>query len=563
MKCFKTKSMCFMVFALLAFTYFSDVATAKTMEKGKPHNVIIIIADGCGSEHYTLARWFKGSPLSIDAILVGGVKTFIADSVVADSAPTATAYATGYRTSDKLIGLGPKAGSLTILTEPTPVMRYKPLATVLEGARLRGMATGIVSTSRVSHATPAGYIAHVPSRSQEDTIMEQAVYQNIDVVMGGGGQYLLPKSAGGKRTDGENLKSVLRKKGYILAQSRDDLTAFVTGRLFGMFSESHMEPEIDRQEFAPKQPSLEEMTIKAIEILSQKRGSKGFFLMVEASQVDWAAHANDPAHLMSDLMQFDRAVKAALDFAKKDGNTLVLALSDHNTGGMSIGNYNTSNTYSQMKLEQLLNPIRKMKLSAPGLLRKVGNDKTPEKIKQVVKEYWDIDITDEDANAIIAISLRDKDDPYNGFGEVLCPKYTTIGWSTHGHTGGDVPLFAYGPKSPHGLLDGPEIGKVTADALGIDLNRLNGRLFVEAREVFVEGSVMVDKTDAENPVVRIAYGNSAAELPTDKNILRINGAASVLEGVVVYIAETDKAYLPLQAVYAIKGIKSALPAISK
>ena len=563
MKCFKLRSMYLLFFALLAFPYFADVATAKTMEKAKPRNVIVIIADGCGSEHYTLTRWFKGAPLAIDEILVGGVKTFIADSVVADSAPAATAFATGYRTSDKLIGLGPKAGTLPIVPERPLEMRYKPLATVLEGARLRGLATGIVSTSRVTHATPAAYVAHVSSRSQEDAIMEQAVYQNIDVVMGGGGQYLLPKAAGGKRTDGENLKSVLRKKGYILAQNRDDLASFVTGRLFGMFSESHMEAEIDRQEFAPKQPSLEDMTIKAIDILSQKPGSKGFFLMVEASEVDWANHANDPAQLMSDLMQFDRAVKAALEFARKDGNTLVLAFSDHNTGGMSIGNYATSYTYSQMKLDQLLNPIRKMKLSASGLLRKVGNDKTPEKVKQVVKEYWDMDISDEDAEAILAISKRDKDDPQNGFGEVLSPKYTSIGWTTHGHTGGDVPLFAYGPRSPHGLLDGPEIGIVTAGALGLDLNRLNGRLFVEAKEAFTEGSVTVDKTDEENPVVRIAYGNSKAELPVNKNILRLNDAVSELEGVVVYIAETDKSYIPLQAVNAIKGIKSAMPVVSK
>jgi alkaline phosphatase len=220
--------------------------------------------------------------------------------------------------------------------------------------------------------------------------MRQAVYQNIDLVMGGGKHYLLPKNAGGKRTDGEDLMSVLRNRGYILVENSADMAAFVTGKLFGMFADSHMEAEIDRQEFAPQQPSLEEMTAKAIDVLSQKPGKKGFFLMVEASEIDWADHANDPSQLMSDLLQFDKAVKVALDFAKRDGNTLIIALSDHNTGGMSIGNYATSKTYSQMKLEQLLDPIKKMRLSASGLWRKVGNEKTPEKVKSVVKTYWGI-----------------------------------------------------------------------------------------------------------------------------------------------------------------------------
>ena len=559
----RTKRLMMPVVASLLLMLPYSVALAAPKEISKPKNVIVLIADGCGSEQYTLARWFKGAPLALDTILVGGVKTFIADSVVADSAPTATAYATGYRTSDKLISVGPKEGTLVVVPEPDVAMRYRPLATVLEGAKLKGMATGIVSTSRITHATPAAYIAHVPSRSQEDVIMEQAVYQGIDVVLGGGGRYLLPKSAGGKRTDGEDLRSVLRGKGYILAENRDALASFVSGRLFGIFAGDHMEPEIDRQEFAPKQPSLEEMTVKALEVLSRKPARKGFFLMVEASEVDWADHGNDPAQLISDLMQFDRAVQAALDFAGKDGNTLVLALSDHNTGGMTIGNYATSKTYSQMKMSQLLDPIKQMKLSAPGLLRKVGNEKTPEKVKSVVKSYWNLAITDDEAAAILAIEKQNPDDPHNGFGEVLSPKYTTIGWSTHGHTGGDVPLFAYGPNSPKGLLDGPEIGKVTAEALGIDLDRLNKRLFVETREAFGDGKVAIDKSDPENPVVRIEYGNRKAALPVNKNILTIDGVSSELEGVVVYIPNTDKAYLPLQAVEAIKGKKDPLPSVAR
>ena len=299
--------------ALLTVSIFFAFAGGALAENAK--NVIVLIADGCSSEQYTLARWFKGSPLSLDDIRVGAVKTYIADSVIADSAPTASAYATGYRTSDKFISVGPKSDVLA--TEPVPPkdLEYRPLATVLEGAKLKGKAVGIVATSRVTHATPAAYMAHAPTRYMEGDIMEQAVYQNIDVVLGGGKRYLLPKDAGGARTDGENLLDVLRKRGYRFVENRDDLMALTSGRVFGMFAKSHMEAEIDRPRFAPQQPTLAEMTQKAIELLSQD--PDGFFLMVEASQVDWADHANDPGHLLSDLLMYDQAVRVALDFAEQ------------------------------------------------------------------------------------------------------------------------------------------------------------------------------------------------------------------------------------------------------
>jgi len=150
-------------------------------------NVIVMIADGCSSEQYTLARWFQGSSLALDEMLVGGVKTYISDSVIADSAPAATAFASGVRTADEFIGIGPKPDTLRPDLEPPAELQYRPLATVLEGARLLGKATGIVVTSRVTHATPAAYVSHVPSRKLEEDIMEQLVYQNVDVVLGGAG----------------------------------------------------------------------------------------------------------------------------------------------------------------------------------------------------------------------------------------------------------------------------------------------------------------------------------------------------------------------------------------
>ncbi|HYR03620.1 MAG TPA: alkaline phosphatase, partial [Syntrophobacteria bacterium] len=243
-------------------------------------NVIVLIADGCSSEQYTLARWFKGAPLALDGIRVGAVKTYTTDSVIADSAPAASAFATGVRTSDDFISVGPREVTLSVVPRPDPELRYRPLATVLEGAKLLGKSTGIVATSRVSHATPAAYMAHVASRNREDDIMEQAVYQNVDVVLGGGKRHLLGKTDGGKRADGENLLDVLKERRYQIVETRDEMVRCKAGRVFGMFAMSHMEAEIDRQDRAPQQPTLEEMTRKAIEILS--KNPCGFFLMVEA-----------------------------------------------------------------------------------------------------------------------------------------------------------------------------------------------------------------------------------------------------------------------------------------
>jgi alkaline phosphatase len=542
------------------FCWSSPTPAQEARPDGKPvKNIIVLIADGCSSEQYTLARWFKDKPLALDQILVGAVKTYIADSVVADSAPASSAFATGYRTSDKFISVGPKTPTLPGVPTPDPDLSYRPLATVLEGAKLMEKATGIVVTCRVTHATPAAYYAHVPSRTLENDIMEQGVYQNLDVVLGGGKRHLLPPKFGGKRTDNENLMDVLKERGYALAVNAQELRQVKSGKVYGIFAYNHLEPEIDRPEYAPQQPTLEEMTRKAIELLSLN--PRGFFLMVEGSQIDWACHANDPAHLLSDLLMFDRAVQVALDFARQDGNTLVLAFSDHNCGGMSIGNKATIGSYSQMKLDAVLDPLRRMKLSARGLCREMGADHTPEKVQGVVEKFWGIKLTDEEAGQILALARNYGNNPQDAMGEIICPKYTVIGWTTHGHCGGDVPLFAFGPHHPSGLLDGPDIGKTCAQALGLNLDRLNARLFQEAAGALEGGQVTIDRSNLENPVVKVSWQGKQAELPVNKNILKLDGKTTKLEGVVVYAPDTGKAYLPLEAVNLIKGGPATLPAI--
>ncbi|MDO9631021.1 MAG: alkaline phosphatase [Humidesulfovibrio sp.] len=513
---------------------------------GPARNVIVLIADGTAAEQYTLARWYKGAPLAQDAILTGMVRTFIADSVVADSAPAGSAYATGVRTSDKLISVGPKATVLTGQSVPPEALRFRPLASVLEGARLQGRATGIVSTSRVTHATPAAFLAHVPSRAMETEIMEQAVHQGVDVVLGGGRGYLTPKDAGGSRKDGRDLVPTLRARGYELPTKASELASAKGPRIFGLFAKSHMAPDIDRSVLAVDEPSLEQMTAKAIAVLT--KNPKGFFLMVEGSQIDWADHANDPAHLISDLMSFDRAVQTALAYAQKRKDTLVVVVSDHNTGGMSIGNVRTNSTYSQMSLESLLEPLRRMHVSGEALWKGLGQEPTPEKVQRAVSQGWGMEISLDEARKVLEVAGARKTDPYYALGEVLCPGHTVLGWTTHGHTGGDVPLFAFGPGSPKGLLSGPELGQATARALGIDLAALNRRLFVDAAEAFP------GQTSFRDGVLRIEHKGRLAELPANEDILRLDGREIRLEGLVVHAPDTGRTYIPQQAVRRIKGL---------
>ena len=553
------------VLAVLSFVVLAAVparadAGANPAAQPQVKNVIVLIADGCGAEQYTLARWFRGEPLTLDEIRVGAVKTYIADSVVADSAPAATAFATGVRSSAKFISVGPRKKTISVVPTPPEDLCYRPLATVLEGAKLLGRATGIVSTSRSTHATPAAYVSHAASRNDESEIMEQLVHQNVDVVFGGGRDYLFPKSAGGKRADSKDLSTVLQSRGYRLVRTGKELAELRAGRVFGLFAAGHMAPEIDRPATAPDEPTLETMAAKAIELLSQN--PRGFFLMIEGSQVDFACHANDPSQLMSDLLMYDRAVKVALDFARRDGNTLILAMSDHNTGGMSIGSTASNGMYTKMTVEDLVGPLKNMKRSAPELAKQVGKKPTPEQVKSVVAEYWGMKITGQEAEKIAAMLVKQPDNPQNAFCDVLGPTHTLIGWTTHGHTGGDVPLFAFGPGRPVGLIEGPDVARITAAALGLDLARLNRRLFVDASEALPDAKLTVEQAGPAEPKVKIDFQGRTAELPVNGNVLVVDGKSEQLEGVVIHAAETGKTYLPLQAIQRIRGLAAELPSVA-
>lgn len=544
-----------LIFAGLLF--FSTAAGAAPKDGAvdpKPvKNVILMLSDGTGPETWPLIRWIKGAPLNVDPILSGAIRTYGADSIITDSAPGATAYATGFKGTDKGISVG--AWSVTIDAAKEMVApKYVPLATLLEGARLSGRATGIVATSNVQHATPAAFSSHWHDRNNYNELGEQQVYQGMDVVLSGGSQYLLPKSVkGGKREDGEDLVAVIKSKGYTYVTTKDELAVVKGTKVWGAFAPDAMAYDIDRDEFAPTEPTLAEMTRKTIDLLTANPKTKevGFFLFVEGSKVDWAAHANDPAGIVSDLLAFDEAVGAAIDFAKKDDNTLVVVVADHGTGGITIGT-KEYHRYSTTDDDYVVGPIWKAQVTAEGI-EKLLAGADDQKIKDVMASKWGIaDLREAEIEAISTTIAEKK--PLSPIVAPMLSSRARLCWTTGGHTGADVFLFSYGPDRPIGLWQNTDIGRNLAARMGFDFKSLNERLFVEAGAAFTPAGfkVSVEKSDAANPVLVVSRGASEARLPFSKNVMILNGKTIEVEGLVVAAEKLDKVYVPAQAVKLLK-----------
>lgn len=295
------------------------------IEDGPVKNVIFIIGDGTGLVQLTNGQYNMVGPagrLHIQTLPVTGiVKTYSADNLITDSASGATAYSCGVKTNNGMIGQLPDG---------------RKCKTILEMAEEKGLSSGIVATSTVTHATPASYASHIASRQRQAEIAEQYLDAGMEVILGGGYEYFIPSNVeGSSRNDNRDLTAEFKDMGYTYVRSADELMSMNTDRLLGLFSESGMPSE-------SRAPSLAQMSEKAIEILSENE--KGFFLMIEGSQIDWAGHANDAQYALREVKDFDAAVKTALDFAKQDGETLVVITADHETGGMTLQDSNADNS---------------------------------------------------------------------------------------------------------------------------------------------------------------------------------------------------------------------------
>jgi alkaline phosphatase len=274
----------------------------------QPKNIILMIGDGMGLAQVYSAMTANGGHLFIENFKnCGFSKTYSSDKYITDSGAGGTALSSGVKTYNGAIGVGPDK---------------KPVPNIRELAEKKGLKTGLVSTSAITHATPASFMAHVDARSSYEDIAADFLKSNIDVFIGGGIRNFE------ERKDGRNLSKELKNKGYQVLYNIEDIQKIKSGKLAGLTAPEHNKPMPERGEM------LVPATQTAINLLSQ--GSKGFFLMVEGSEIDFIAHENKTLGVVLETLDFDRAIGAALKFAALNGETLIIVTADHETGGMTL-----------------------------------------------------------------------------------------------------------------------------------------------------------------------------------------------------------------------------------
>jgi alkaline phosphatase len=274
----------------------------------KPKNIILLIGDGMGvSQVFAGLTANKGNLFLQNFKHVGFSKTQSADNYITDSAAGGTAISTGHKTNNGSIGVD---------------AQDKPVKTILEEAEGIGLATGLVSTSSITHATPASFISHQAGRSMYEEIAADFLKTDIDVFIGGGTDHFV------KRKDGRNLMNELKAKGYQVETEMKKIEKVNNGKLAGLAAPVHMGRIAERGDMLPV------ATKTAIDILDNNE--KGFFLMVEGSQIDWGGHAKSTVYVVEDMLDFDKAIGQSLEFAEKNGETLIIVTADHETGGMAI-----------------------------------------------------------------------------------------------------------------------------------------------------------------------------------------------------------------------------------
>ncbi len=510
------------------------------LDKVRPEttkNVIMIIGDGMGPQQVgLLLSYARQAPHSVIANRItaldrmmeqgrlGISMTYTTDTLVTDSAASATQLATGKFAGAEMLGLD-KDGN--------------PQENIIEKAKRMGKATGLVSDTRITHATPAAFAAHQTHRSQESSIAEDLLATGADVMLSGGLSYWLPEQAGDKnsalhqqlvqltdnsveikssRKDDKNLLTVAQQKGYTLAFNKTQLQQS-TGKTLGLFADSGMANGIvetkNRGDEQHVQPTLKEMSAQALEILG--RNEQGFFLMIEAGQIDWAAHRNDTGLLLHEMLRFNETLNGVLDWAENRHDTLIIVTADHETGGFGFS-YSGENipkphnlpgaAFSDGTLFQpnfnfgdpvILDNIYAQQLSYHDIFTQFDklpkDQQTPLKLTELVNRYTEFKINEAQALKILATEAN----PLNraghiSLGEKTVPKMEVNGaffvyqkenrenllakavaasqqvvWATGTHTSTPVLVFVKGDEQvmrPFSkILHHTRLGQLAIDAL--------------------------------------------------------------------------------------------------
>jgi len=291
-----------------------DKRFKKSNEIVKPKNIILLIGDGMGLSQITAGLYSNDNRLELERFNnIGLHKSYSADSLITDSAAGATAFASGIKTYNGAIGVN---------------NNKQPVATILEEAEQYKKATGLVATSTIVHATPGSFIAHQERRSMYEEIAADFLKTDIDVFIGGGKKYFTRRTI-----DDRDLFDELTNKGYLVKDyfnsELSNITVLPNQKIAYLTSDDDPIPAAQGRDY------LENASMLAIDQLS-KNSAEGFFLMIEASQIDWGGHSNKSDYIITEMLEFDKVIGKVLDWAEKDKNTLVIVTADHETGGYAI-----------------------------------------------------------------------------------------------------------------------------------------------------------------------------------------------------------------------------------
>ncbi len=473
----------------LFFACSNNQVKVKVEEEKKPKYVFLFIGDGMGMAQRSLTEYYKNTILGEKENLymhtlpvAANISTHSSDSLITDSGAAATALSSGYKTYNGAIGVD---------------SMKKKKVTIIEALENIGFSTGLITSTRITHATPASFASHQDSRSKENEIAFDYLNSGVDFLAGGGYRHFVSKEnqlgLKSKRTD-KGLLEKFNKKGYDIFLSERDTQKFLDSNLnnsdkvLALFSSSHIPYVIDRDEksaMSYEYPSLDQMTKKGIEFLYKKSKESGFFLMVEGGRIDHAAHANDPIGVIYETLELDNAIKEALDFYKKHPNdTLILITADHETGGLTLGG--RLNDFEGNKSTQEYN-LYLDKLVGNHSIEDVAGYKFQELqrdrkafIKYLEDEYGLGTLSKKELEILEkAMDDESDDNKENDNGKYysksalaiskIIALRANIGWTTELHTGIRIPLSAIGQGAEffNGYYDNAQVPIKIAHLLGI------------------------------------------------------------------------------------------------
>ena len=510
-------------------------------------NVILMIPDGTSTSILSLAKWYGrylGDPdfeLNVKDHVCGLMSSITSGGIIPGSAAAMSAIVTGMPHGAGSLSVYPQAHPGQDIVEVDPTRAYQPLATVLEAARLKkDKSIGLVATVMFHHATPAACVSHAISRDDTGKITRQMASGGVDVLF-----------AGGLDAIDDKVRTILDENGVMLQEN--DIDGFRRyggkGPVWSVFGDEEMDFEIDRDTL--KAPSLAEMTSRAIELLS--RDKDGFFLMVEGSKVDYAAHANDPNTTLTEFIAFDKAVGVALDYAAKDGNTVVVVVPDHGTSGMTAMKKGVKNYYKK-GIDSVYVDMKNYKASYHKLAQ-ILSECSKEDVRSLFKEWTGISLKDEELMRLLETAGKKENDymkvsdsrNFESAIASILASHTNITFASGSHTSENVFLAVYHPDGdiPQGILSNRELNEYLCTVTGLKepLSAVTEEYFVR-HDVLLEDYAYELKDRQEEPELIIHGPSGDVVVHAWQNIVSTVKGKVRMPVPSVYMIESGLFYLP-------------------